>query len=216
MSKKRRALWAWLTAFAMVLSVLSGHAGPYRAQAAEQAIPDTLELGKSYSGTLTSGKEYTVDTAYSEGDKFMVEMTVVSGAAIYKQIGYQSNARIDESSGYWAWQSHWAGDDGVKDGTLFAKTIEANASGAESRMQIKFVLDTLIDGATAGDGTFTASGLRITKASGPQYVSQAVNKPVSEVLDDKGWGFQKQFSIPADSNSGHVSIKQNAAPPSRR
>lgn len=92
MSKKKKALWAWLTAFAMVLSVLSGHAGPYRAHAAEQAIPDTLELGKSYSGTLTTGSPYTVDTTYAEGDKFMVEMTIVSGAAIYKQVALQSNA----------------------------------------------------------------------------------------------------------------------------
>lgn len=192
MSKKKKALWAWLTAFAMVLSVLSGHAGPYRVHAAEQAIPDTLELGKSYSGTLTTGSPYTVDTTYAEGDKFMVEMTIVSGAAIYKQIGYQSNVSD------WKWQSHWAGEDGVKDGTFFSKTIEASVSGgADSKMQIKFVLDTLVTDATAGDGTFIVSGLKITKAVGPQYVAQTINKPVSEVLEITDNNvYQKRFPIP--------------------
>ena len=124
MSKKKKALWAWLTAFAMVLSVLSGHAGPYRAHAAEQAIPDTLELGKSYSGTLTTGSPYTVDTTYAEGDKFMVEMTIVSGAAIYKQVALQSNA-LGTDGNYWnGWKDIYS-ESGMANGTLFAKRIRA-------------------------------------------------------------------------------------------
>lgn len=194
MSKKKKALWAWLTAFAMVLSVLSGHAGPYRAHAAEQAIPDTLELGKSYSGTLTTGSPYTVDTTYAEGDKFMVEMTIVSGAAIYKQVALQSNA-LGTDGNYWnGWKDIYS-ESGIANGTLFAKTITAMAPANESdKLKVQFA-KTLMEGATEGDGKLAVSNLKITKISGPQYLAQTINEPVSEVMEDQGWGFQKQFSI---------------------
>ena len=62
------------------------------------------------------------------------------------------------------------------------------------KLKVQFAKN-LMEGATEGDGKLAVSNLKITKISGPQYLAQTINKPVSEVMEDQGWGFQKQFSI---------------------
>ncbi|MDE7298219.1 MAG: hypothetical protein K2N94_05245, partial [Lachnospiraceae bacterium] len=157
MSKKRRALWAWLTAFAMVISVLSGHAGPYRAYAAEgepgsggtvktltgSAIESNLILGKTYSGTAEfTANEYNYaagfyvsDAELKSGDMYDITLTLGSGAEAYDQVA------IASSCNGWAWDNAFAiWPDSVVAGTRMYVTheVKTDLSGGFS-FQIQMV-----------------------------------------------------------------------------
>ncbi|MDE7212252.1 MAG: hypothetical protein K2O03_12540, partial [Lachnospiraceae bacterium] len=173
MDKKRKTLLAWLTALAMVVSMLHVGTGSVVAYAAEgdsggqaqtkavtvtgSAIGYNLELGKTYDGAMTlkgNGKGsyetyFSVEDAdIAIGDVYDVSITLEAGSDVFKQIAIQSDCD------YWDWSDKYVHtkwmSGGLVSGTEFSVSLQVTES-LTGKFQVKIYMDNAKEDATVGD-----------------------------------------------------------------